>query len=102
MCLKLWAVKGKKICINCDNLVSVQVINQGKSRSHFLQACLRELCFICAVKECEVKAVHISAVKNRLPDLLSRWNISELYQTEFCRLTGHDNFTNISVNENLL
>ncbi|CAC5406931.1 unnamed protein product [Mytilus coruscus] len=29
VCLKLWGQKGRKICIQCDNMVSVQVINQG-------------------------------------------------------------------------
>ena len=59
VCLKLWAKKGQKICIQCDNTVSDFVINQGRTRSRFLQACLREICFICAVRECELKAVHI-------------------------------------------
>ncbi|CAG2194905.1 RP-S9e [Mytilus edulis] len=61
VCLKLWGQRGRKICIQCDNMVSVQVINQGKSRSRFLQACLREICFICAIKECELRAIHIDA-----------------------------------------
>jgi hypothetical protein len=72
VCLKLWGQKGKKICIQCDNMVSVLVINQGKSRSCFLQECLREICFICAVKECELRAIHIDSSDNRLPDMLSR------------------------------
>lgn len=57
VCLKLWGQKGKTICIQCDNMVSVLVINQGTSRSRFLQASLREICFICVVKECELRAI---------------------------------------------
>ena len=35
VCLKLWGKRGKKICIQCDNQVSVFVINTGKSKSRF-------------------------------------------------------------------
>ncbi|CAC5385337.1 unnamed protein product [Mytilus coruscus] len=83
VCLKLWGQKGRKICIQCDNMVSVQVINQGKSRSRFLQACLREICFICAIKECELRAIHIDGIDNRLPDMLSRWSLSDIYPIQF-------------------
>lgn len=38
--LKLCGQKGKKTCIKCDNMVSVQVINQGKSRSRFYKHAL--------------------------------------------------------------
>jgi hypothetical protein len=47
-------------------MVSVLVENQGKSRSRFLQECLREICFICAVKECELRAIHIDGSGKRL------------------------------------
>ncbi|CAC5387140.1 unnamed protein product [Mytilus coruscus] len=83
VCLKLWGQKGRKIYIQCDNMVSVQVINQGKSRSRFLQACLREICFICAIKECELRAIHIDGIDNRLPDMLSRWSLSDIYPIQF-------------------
>ncbi|CAG2231714.1 unnamed protein product [Mytilus edulis] len=83
VCLKLWGQRGRKICIQCDNMVSVQVINQGKSRSRFLQACLREICFICAIKECELRAIHIDGIENRLPDMLSRWSLSDSYSVQF-------------------
>ena len=49
--------------------MSVFVINQGRTKSRFLKACLREICFLCAVNECELKAVHIEGKENRLPDL---------------------------------
>lgn len=101
VCLKLWGSKGKRIAVYCDNLVSVQVINQGKSRSCFLQACLREICFLCAILECEIRAVHISGVENRIPDLLSRWNIAESYQSEFLSLTSHLKLFETFADENL-
>ena len=100
VCLKLWAKKGKKIKIQCDNLVSVFVINQGRTRSRFLQACLREICFICAITECELKAVHIEGTLNRLPDFLSRWNLSPEYQSNFYSAIEGKNFQEIKVNDN--
>ena len=75
--LKIWGskLKGRKILIYCDNQVSVQVINSGRARSEFLQSCLREIVWIAAVNQFQVKARHISSVDNRLSDLLSRWNV---------------------------
>ena len=101
VCLKKWAKKGKKICIFCDNLVSVQVINSGKTRSKFLQACLRELCFVCAIVECEIKAFHLAGEDNRLSDLLSRWNMDDKYQFHFFKETEGLNLREIFINESL-
>jgi hypothetical protein len=76
--LKLWGsyFSSKKILINCDNLVSVRVLNTGATRNTFLQSCLREICFIAAVKNFDVKAKHITGCENRIPDLLSRWDFN--------------------------
>ncbi|CAC5422083.1 unnamed protein product [Mytilus coruscus] len=101
VCLKLWGQKGRKICIQCDNMVSVQVINQGKSRSRFLQACLREICFICAIKECELRAIHIDGIDNRLPDMLSRWSLSDIYPIQFYKSIEGRNFS-LSVDLHML
>ena len=42
-----------------------------------------------ALHECELRAVHIDGVDNRLPDLCSRWDLGPKYALEFYRLTGH-------------
>ena len=42
------------------------------------QSCLRELAFLNAVYECEVRAVHLDTKSNRLADHLSRWHMSEV------------------------
>ncbi|CAC5412969.1 DNASE1 [Mytilus coruscus] len=86
VCLKVWVRRGKKICIYCDNAVSVQVINHGRSRSRFLQACLREIAFVCAINECEIKAIHLNGKDYRVSDLLSRWDLSPFYQSEIFNL----------------
>jgi hypothetical protein len=67
--------------IKCDNQVTV--INTGKSRNQFLQNCLRELLFVAARHEFEIRAVHILGEENRAADLLSRWHLSEFYARTF-------------------
>lgn len=88
ICLKLWAhkLKGKRLVVNCDNLASVTVLNTGACRNTFMQSCLREICFLCAINECQVRGRHIPGSENRIPDLLSRWNV-EQNRSEFDRLT---------------
>ena len=87
--LKLWShkLKYRRFVIQCDNMASVTVINSGKTRDLFLQACLRELCFVASVNNFEVQAVHIAGVCNRLPDLLSRIHLHEKYHHSFLRQT---------------
>ena len=85
VCLKTWSSKlrYKRIKIFCDNFVSVQVINTGKSRNIFHQSCLREICFVAAVHDFEIRAVHISSCDNRISDYLSRWHLDLFYSKEF-------------------
>lgn len=87
--LKLWKrkLKGKKILIHCDNMTSVEVLNAGKARDPFLLCCLREIVFIAAGSEFEVKAVHIPGANNRIPDLLSRWETNPKAEREFMART---------------
>ena len=49
-----------------DNLVSVRVLNTGAIRNVFLQSCLREVCWIVALNNFEMKAIHISGSDNRI------------------------------------
>jgi hypothetical protein len=83
--IKLWIsnIKSKKIIIYSDSMVSVNLINSGKTRTHFMQSCLRELCFLLCTNECELKAVHIAGISNRIPDYLSRWNLDNKFQLGF-------------------
>lgn len=77
VCLKIWAFKSKhkRIRLLSNNSVSVQVINMGKTPNSFMQNCLREICYIAALTEFEVRAVHISGYDNRISDYLSRYHI---------------------------
>ena len=101
--LKVWggACKGQRIRVFCDNSASVCVLNTGKSRDPFLQACLREICFLAATNEFEVRAVHLAGAENRLPDLLSRWHLSTHYQQQFLQLTAQSAAKQVLIDDNL-
>ena len=89
ICLKLWgsSFKGKRIQMYCDNLSVCHCINTGKAKNLLLQQCLREICFIAAINEFQIRMVHLDSKSNRLSDLLSRWNLNVSYQNEFFELT---------------
>ena len=68
-------LKGKILLIFCDNEVSVTVIDSGYTKDSLMQNCLRDLCFVEATHEFEVRAKLIAGEENRFADYLSRWHI---------------------------
>ena len=82
---KVWGKKwrGLRIVIRCDNETSVTVLNTGRAYNSFLLECLRELEFVAAKCEFEMKAIHIPGVENRIPDALSRWELGEEHRLRF-------------------
>ena len=103
VCSKLWGHfwTGKRIIFNCDNEVSVMVINSGKARDLFLQKCLREICFIGGKFDFQLRAQHIPGVSNRIPDLLSRWHLNAQYRYEFDRVTSGSGWQELMVEDSL-
>lgn len=99
--VKIWAkkFKGKRLMIICDNEASVTVINSGSTKDKYMQKCLRELCFISAVHEFEVRAKHISTEENRLADYLSRWHMDKRYSDEFSSLVKIRNYQEIFIQD---
>ena len=73
--VKLWgnSLKDRNVLFQCDNKVTVQVINKGAARNEFTQCCLRELCWITADLNAAVKVVFRPGVDNRIADHCSRW-----------------------------
>ena len=76
-----------KLRVYCDNEATALVINCGKSRHLFRQQCLREMCYITAKAQCVPRVMHLTGVENRLPDLLSQWQISTQARDQFRELT---------------
>ena len=72
--LKLWAKDwaGSSVTLHCDNLAVVWVVNSGKTRDKFLNACIRHIWFITAVHDIDLQLTHIQGHKNLVADSLSR------------------------------
>jgi len=106
--LKIWgkSLQRKKILIFSDNMVTVSVVNSGKSHTKFLQACIREIAFVMCTNESEIRAIHIEGKENRVPDYLSRWYNDGKYQglfwNEMLRLDRLHNVKEIEVPLDLL
>ena len=66
-----------------------------------MQACLREVCFLAAVYEFEIRAVHIKGEYNRLPDSLSCWESGYQIRNTFCERTKDLKMTEVSFSEEL-
>ena len=64
--LKLWKnkIRNKNVLAYCDNEVSVEVVNTGKAKNTFAQACLREICFTSAKANAMIKLVHLKSSDN--------------------------------------
>ena len=89
MCLKLWGkfYKGQRIQIFCDNESVCYCLNTGKSQHGILQSYLREVAFLAAIHEFQIRAVHFSSGSNRIADTLSRWKIDQCHRDQFFELT---------------
>lgn len=87
--VKLWGSQwaGKKIVSRCDNMACVQLINSGRSRDYWMQACIRELWYLASKFSFEIRAVHIAGSTNTLADHLSRWYTDSSHQARFNELT---------------
>lgn len=101
--LKLWGqdFRQKRIQVFCDNEPVCTIINSGRSNCEVLQMCLRELAFIAAINEFEVKAVHLEGRENRISDHLSRWHLGKTHSERFFELTKSFDLTECVVSENL-
>jgi hypothetical protein len=76
--LKLWApiVTNSRVQVYCDNSASVFVINTGRTKDKVMLALIREIAYLCATNNCQLRALHISGSNNRLADLMSRAPLS--------------------------
>ena len=90
--LKLWSDKlsRKKLQFNCDNQVTVIALNSGCSRDLVIQACLREIHVMLALSHCEMRAVYLSSLENRISDALSHWHLKEKYKLQFLNLVADE------------
>ena len=101
--LKIWGrqFRGKRIVVYCDNQSVCQILNSGKSRSEEFQNGLREVCYLTAIHECELKTCHLSSNENRLADSLSRWHLGEKFQEDFKLVTSQFDINECFVSKEL-
>ena len=102
--LKLWGLRwsGLRLTVRCDNEVAVTVLNTGRCRNSFLNSCLRELCYLAAIHEFEIRAVHVPGVSNCYADILSRWDSNTLAgRTEFLAHAQHVNLQAVPVPDDM-
>jgi hypothetical protein len=87
--IQLWSDKlhCKRILIKCDNMVSVDALNNLKTRNRMLQACVRHILYVCGQNNFLVKMVHVPGCDNRVSDALSRWHLDQVYIDQFHTLT---------------
>ena len=85
VCLKVWGaeIKGKRVLMLCDNEAVVSVLGTGKARDRFLQAAMREVVYLLALAEAELRVQYVRSSSNKLPDYLSRWYQSTEVRRKF-------------------
>lgn len=96
--LKLWGQhwRGLRLTVRCDNVVAVTALNSGRCRNPFINSCLREICYLAASFEFELRAVHLPGVLNSDADVLSRWHANPL-QEQFLLRAKRDNLVEVPV-----
>ena len=75
-----------KVRIFVDNQVCVSLLNYGVTHSPFLALCLREIQFVLAKHNIELKAQYVTSKNNFLADLCSRAFCSEKHFKNFNKL----------------
>ena len=76
-------LKNQKVKIYIDNQACVALLNYGVTRSPFLASCLREIQFILAKYNIEIRAEYIPSKENCLADLCSRAFSNEILFNKF-------------------
>ena len=79
-------MSNSKVRIFVDNQACVALLNYGITRSPFLAACLREIYFVLASFNIELRANYIPTKENCLADTCSRAFTSEIHYNNFNRL----------------
>ena len=97
--VRLWgsACQGGMVQIYCDNESVVRVINSSKTQDAFMATCLRELWLEVSRCHFQLRAIHLPGEENRLPDWLSRWDLSYTYRDLFYNFISGDEYVELNV-----
>ena len=80
-------LRHKNILCYCDNQCTVEILNSGKAKNKYSQSCLREIAYILARNNCQIKVIYLASEENRIPDLLSRWEDTKICRKKLKELT---------------
>ena len=83
--------------LNCRAIFGAAFGNSGRCRNAFINSCLREVCFLAATHEFEIRAVHLRGVLNSEADVLSRWNVPSRAKGQFLHRVQRDQLIAVSV-----
>jgi hypothetical protein len=88
--LRLWGTQwtGLRIQVFCDNQAVVSALSSGKVKDPLLAACLRDIWYIAAMNDFEIRAVYLTSEENRIADLLSRWHMGDQFREQFAHSVG--------------
>ena len=64
----------------------VSALSSGKVKDRLLAGILRDIWFVAASFDFELRAIHLSGEENHAADLLSRWHLDSVYEERFRRL----------------
>ena len=83
--VQLWvcSIANKRIKLFCDNQSCVELLNGGSGRDRQMLNLARQIWFVCAMSNVQLRVTYIPSNDNRLSDFLSRWNLSEQYPRQF-------------------
>jgi hypothetical protein len=72
--IKVWGhnIKDRRVQIYCDNQASCIVLNSGRTKNPIMLSIIREIAYLSTMFNCQIRALHISGVNNRMADLMSR------------------------------
>ena len=83
--IQFWtsSISNKRVQLFCDNQSCVEILNRGTGRDQEMLNLARQIWYLCASSNVQLRVSYIASVENRLSDLLSRWNLSEKNRSQF-------------------
>ena len=97
--LRLWGHLWAGCCIQvfCDNTAVVSALTSGKVKDQSLAALLRDIWYLAASHDFELRAVHLPGEENRAADLLSHWHLDSSFGACFRQLSLFASLSSVSV-----
>ena len=98
LALRLWApeLSGRRLCLHCDNMAVVSILNSGRGQDSVLLSIARNVWLIAAKHDIDLTVQHIPGKHNVTADLLSRWQIAGTDRSKLRSLVPNPKWHTIS------